>query len=202
MLSTLGMLSSSEVFSSDHNVLPEERNVIGPREGYSPHIGTMVSMLDWMRYVILRPVRNLNQTDLDYLHDKNANTIGAMLLHLAATERFYFLHTFRGLKWGEWPEKEKQRFGVAMELGDEGRKVIKGSPLDYYTNTLAEVRDETLAEFRKHDDAWLLSVDNSWPWGPTNNYCKWFHVCEHESNHNGQIKWLKSRLPGATAGND
>lgn len=33
--------------------------------------------------------------------------------------------------------------------------------------------------------------------GPTNNYCKWFHVCEHESNHNGQIKFLKSRLPGA-----
>ena len=34
-------------------------------------------------------------------------------------------------------------------------------------------------------------------WGPTNNYCKWFHVCEHEANHNGQIKFLKGRVPGA-----
>jgi hypothetical protein len=29
-----------------------------------------------------------------------------------------------------------------------------------------------------------------------NNYGKWFHVAEHESNHNGQIKFLKSRVPG------
>ena len=47
-----------------------------------------------------------------------------------------------------------------------------------------------------------MAIDKTWPWGPTNNYCKWFHVCEHESNHNGQIKWIKSRLPGAKAGND
>ena len=45
-----------------------------------------------------------------------------------------------------------------------------------------------------------MTVDKEWGWGPTNNYCKWFHVCEHESNHNGQIKFLKTRLPGARAG--
>jgi hypothetical protein len=27
----------------------------------------------------------------------------------------------------------------------------------------------------------------NWFWGPTNNLCKWFHVCEHESHHLGQI---------------
>ena len=43
-----------------------------------------------------------------------------------------------------------------------------------------------------------MQIDNHWPWGPTNNYCKWFHVCEHESNHNGQIKWIKGRLPNAS----
>ena len=57
------------------------------------------------------------------------------------------------------------------------------------------MREQTLMELRKRDDAWLMKVDRDWAWGPTNNYCKWFHVCEHESNHNGQIKWLKGRLP-------
>ena len=57
--------------------------------------------------------------------------------------------------------------------------------------------EKALGEFRKRDDSWLMSVDKDWPWGPTNNYCKWFHVCEHESNHNGQIKLLAKRLPGA-----
>ena len=84
-----------------------------------------------------------------------------------------------------------------MELGEPARKGIKGHDLDYYLNILKETREQTLAEFRKRDDDWLLSVDKTWAWGPTNNYCKWFHVCEHESNHNGQIKFLKKRIPGA-----
>ncbi len=87
---------------------------------------------------------------------------------------------------------------MPSELGDEGRKAIKGNTLDFYLSTLDEVRSNTLAELKKRDDKWLLTEDKTWPWkpGPTNNYCKWFHVCEHESNHNGQIKYLKGRLPG------
>ena len=59
-----------------------------------------------------------------------------------------------------------------------------------------------LAEFRKRNDNWLMTIDEAWPWGPTNNFCKWFHVCEHESNHNGQIKLLAKRLPGAKPDNE
>jgi uncharacterized damage-inducible protein DinB len=174
----------------------DEINVIGPKEGYATHIGTLVSMMTWMRKTILGPVKKMTVEELDYVHDEKSNSIGSMLLHLAATERFYQVHTFEGKKWGDWSEVDKKRFSVAMELGDEGRKTIKGNNLDYYLSTLQEVRDNTLAEFKKRDDSWLLAVDKDWFWGPTNNYCKWFHVCEHESNHNGQIKWIKGRLPG------
>jgi hypothetical protein len=118
-----------------------------------------------------------------------------MLFHLAATERYYQIHTFEGKKWGDWNEQDKRRFDIAMSLGEEARKTIKGNSLDFYLSTLKEVRENTVSEFRKRDDTWLFSVDENWPWGPTNNYCKWFHVCEHESNHNGQMKYIKSRLP-------
>jgi uncharacterized damage-inducible protein DinB len=159
-------------------------------------------MLDWMRMVVLRSVSNLTVAQLDYLHDAKSNTIGAMLLHLAATERYYQLHTFEGKKWDTWSDAEKKQWDVPMGLGAAARNVIKGKPLDYYLNTLKEVRQNTIQELKKRDDTWLQAVDQKWPWGPTNNYCKWFHVCEHESNHNGQIKWIKSRLPGAKSGND
>lgn len=33
-------------------------------------------------------------------------------------------------------------------------------------------------ELAKRDDDWLMAVDKDWYWEPTNNYCKWFHVCE------------------------
>jgi hypothetical protein len=81
-----------------------------------------------------------------------------------------------------------------MNLGEPARKAIKGNSLDYYLNALRESREKNLAEFRKRDDKWLTTLDKDFGW---NNYAKWFHVAEHESNHDGQIKFLKSRLPGA-----
>ena len=124
--------------------------------------------------------------DLDFLLDAKANTIGALLLHLAATETYYQLHTFQGMAWGAWPDAVKQKWEAASALGDAGRKTIKGKEPDYYLGVLKETRDKTLTELKKRDDKWLFAVDTTWPWGPTNNYCKWFHVCEHEANHNGR----------------
>jgi hypothetical protein len=170
-------------------------NVVGPKPGYSPQIGTLVSMMNWMREVVVRQVGGLQTSELDYLIDDKANTIGAMLLHLGATERFYQLHTFEGRNWGDWPIADRKRWGTASGLGDSGRKYIKENDLQYYLDALEEVRNHTLEELAKKDDAWLLEIDQDWPWGPTNAYCKWFHVVEHESNHNGQVKFIRSRLP-------
>jgi hypothetical protein len=177
----------------------DEMNIIGPKDGYSPQIGTLVSMMTWMRTIMLYSSKGMTTEQLDFLLDDKANTIGAMLFHLAATDAFYHEHTFNGVAWGKWDKSLEDKFGVAMGLGDAGRKQIKGHNLDFYTSIMQETREKTFAEFKKRDDKWLMTVDQQWPWGPTNNYCKWFHVCEHESNHNGQIKFLKSRLPGAKA---
>lgn len=179
-------------FSADSDV-----NVIGPKPGYSPQIGTLVSMMTWMRTVMLMSVKGMTQKDLDFLIDDKANTVGSLLMHLAATDRIYQINTFEGNPLKDLPAAYKDKWGAAMDLGDAARKSIKGHDLDYYLNLLSETREQTLAEFRKRDDAWLMTVDKTWGWGPTNNYCKWFHVCEHESNHNGQIKFFKKRIPGA-----
>jgi hypothetical protein len=186
---------------SKNSTLTEGIHIIGPKEGFSPQVGTLLSMMTWMRNVVVLGVENMKKEELDYLHDPNANTIGAMLLHLAATERQYQIKTF------EWDIDFKGggtiNWDAAMGLGDKGRKYIKGNILDYYLNILNETRLTTINEFKKRDDKWLSKVDSAgFQNMPTNNYCKWFHVCEHESNHNGQIKWIKSRLPGAKRGND
>src|SRR5215469_4590492 len=77
-------------------------NMLGPLSGYSPQVGTFVSQLTWMREKngVLRSTEKLTQADLDYLFDKNANTIGALMLHLAATETYYQRNSFDGMKWG------------------------------------------------------------------------------------------------------
>lgn len=68
--------------------------VIGPMEGYSTQIGTLVSMLNYNRYTIINMVKSMSMKELDYLHDANANTIGALVMHLGATEKFYQINTF------------------------------------------------------------------------------------------------------------
>lgn len=193
-LVTSGTIGISLATANSPAVADERPNVIGPREGFAPQIGTLLPMMTWMRGAVLGSARGMTTEQLDYIHDSDSNSIGSMLLHLAATERYYQIHTFEGKEWGNFSDKDKKRFDAAMNLGEEGRNSIKGNSLDFYLSTLEEVRNTTISEFKKRDDKWLLAVDEKWFWGPTNNYCKWFHVCEHESNHNGQIKYIKSRV--------
>ncbi len=177
---------------------PDNINIIGPLQGYSPHIGTFVSMLNWMRNSVLRATENLSQQELDYLQDSKSNTIGALLLHLAATEVVYQDLTFNSLK--DFSDANKKKWGVPLGLGEEGRKQIKGNDLKYYVTALQEVREKTLAELKKRDDKWFAEIDPSFFGNqPTNNYCKWFHVCEHEANHRGQITMIRKRLPGSNS---
>jgi hypothetical protein len=189
--------SSAEASDSDPNVL-------GSKSGYTPQVGMFISMLTWMREAngVIRATEGLTMTDLDYLIDPKANTIGALMLHLAATETYYQFNTFEGKKWDSWPDSVKQQWDPAMNLGDAGRKTIKGHDRDYYLKILQTTRSKTLAEFSKRDDPWLMAVDKEWPWGPTNNLCKWFHVCEHEAHHTGQIAFLRKRLPSAKGDSD
>lgn len=189
-------------FAPDHDTPPEfaagSLYVIGPMEGYSPHIGTIVSMLNYNRDTIIQLTKSFTMADLDHLLDKKANSIAALLMHLGAVDKWYQINSFEGR--AEFSNAEKKLWNDGMELGDLGRKNIKGKELSYYINLLTEVRQKTLEEFKKKDDQWLLSIDaTSGPNEPFNNYWNWFHVCEHESNHRGQISFLKSRLPGAKA---
>jgi hypothetical protein len=172
--------------------------IFGQREGYSPQIGIFVSQLNWMRQIVVSRLKNLSQQDLDWLPDPGANSIGALLLHLAATEVYYGRNTFDGLPWAAYSPEIKQRWGPAMKLGTLGRDRIKGNDLPFYLASLEETREHTLSEFRVRDDGWLMAVDDGWFWGPTNNLCKWFHVCEHESHHLGQIELLMKHLPSRT----
>lgn len=175
-------------------LIPPNIHEFGKREGFTDHISILVSMMDWMRSVILQSAEGLGQKDLDFLLDGESNTIGALLLHLAATERFYQIHTFEEKAWGDFGREDLERWEVAGRLGSGARMEIKGHTLPYYTDKLNEIREVTKLELGKRDDQWLMVSTPFFANRPTNNYCKWFHVVEHESNHNGQIKLIRGRI--------
>jgi len=169
-------------------------DMIGPRKGYTPLIGTLVSMLENMSSQVKQTIKNFTIEELDYQFDNNANTIGALILHITSSEKFHQIGTLENRPLNE---EELKFWYPARNLGDPSSKNIKGNEIGYYLQIMDEVRKDSLAGLKEKDDTWLLALDEtiSTTEAPVNRFWRWFHACEHMSNHNGQIKFLKSRLP-------
>lgn len=165
----------------------QAQNVIKPAKGYSNDIGNMVTMLDELKGRVTRIVSNMDQTGTDFLLDDKANRIGAMIMHLAATEVYYQKYTFEGRGYNE---EENEKWGAALSLGDAGREQLKGQPISYYLDVWDEVRDETKRLLKEKDDKWFSKKV-----GSMNNHWAWYHVMEHQANHMGQIRLIQSRIP-------
>ena len=167
--------------------------LIGDVEGFTRHIGRLVSMLNYVRHTTLEAVAGLEPGQLDYTPDAQSNSIGALLSHIAAAEVGYQAATFHGR---ELSADEKDEWGAAFALGDRSRLEIRGHDLTYYLTRLGQVRAVTLRELGALDDSWLDTETTFGNGLRINNYFKWFHVLGHEINHRGQIRWLRARVGG------
>ena len=164
--------------------------LIGEFPGFTPQIGRLVSMLNYARHTTISAVAGLGIDELDYLHDAQSNSIGALLSHIAAAEVGYQAASFFGR---DLNEQERQEWGAALDLGERARREIRGLELDYYLNRLQQVRAKTLDDLGQRDDQWLEEETSFGSGQKVNNYFKWFHVFGHEINHRGQIRWLRIR---------
>lgn len=162
---------------------------IKPQQGYSHDIGNMVAMLDDIKGRIHRITMNLNQDQVDFLLDDQANRIGAMVMHLASTEAFYQVYTFENR---EFNAEEEAKWMTGLMLGENARNEFQGKPISYYFEIWDEVRAKTKELLKDKDDDWFASKRKG---TEMNNYWAWFHVMEHQSNHMGQIALIRSRLP-------
>src|SRR4051795_1253928 len=111
--------------------------LIGDIPGFTPQIGRLVAMMNYARYTTISDVGGLGVEQLDYLHDQQSNSIGALLMHIAAVEARYQAATFfaRDLN-----AEEMREWGAALDLGEDARREIRGHNLDYYVSRLEHVR--------------------------------------------------------------
>ncbi len=165
------------------------QRVIESEEGFSPQIGVIVSMLNDMSNRVERTVKNLSTEDIDFLLDENANSIGTLIMHLAATEKFYQVYTFENR---EFNEEEEVEWSSGMSMGKGAQEKYKGNDIQHYLNIYKKVRERTLDYLKKRDDDWLAKVPKGYG---MNNHWSWFHVMEHQSSHLGQILLIKKRIP-------
>ena len=161
---------------------------IEPLKGYDPQIGVVVSMLEDLKNRVTGSVENSSQEEIDFLLDDRANRIGAMIMHLAATEKYYQVYT---LEDREFTEAERKKWETALSLGEDARETIKGQPIQYYLNVWDEVRNKTLELLKTKDDKWFNKKIKG---SKANNHWAWYHVMEHQANHMGQIRLVQKRM--------
>lgn len=166
-----------------------EAHRIEPLPGFTPIIGRLVAMLELARQGSLSAVRDLSIDQLDRLHDARSNSIGALLAHVEAVERWYQILTFEDRRPVEGDDPV---WLAALDLGEPGRRLLRGRSLASYLEDLAETRARTLRALAERDDGWL---ERPLPADPEKNaHWAWFHVAEDEIGHCGQIRWLRARL--------
>jgi uncharacterized damage-inducible protein DinB len=164
------------------------QNIIKSPKGYSTQIGNIVSMMEDLKRRVTNSVANLNQKETDFLLDQDANRIGALILHLAATEKYYQVYTFENRGFNK---EEKLKWETALNLGDHARETIIDKPIRYYLEIWDEVRKESMRLLKKKDDKWLNSKVKG---SNMNNHWAWYHVMEHQANHMGQIRLIIKRI--------
>ncbi|WP_370638998.1 DUF664 domain-containing protein [Cohnella sp. REN36] len=165
--------------------------LVADMPGYSPHVGRLLSMMNYARYTTWRAVQGLGVEELDTVTDVSRNSIAMLLRHFAAVEYAYQVQTFEERRLNE---SERAEWGPALNLGDEGRASLSGRDMDHHWHVLQSVRDRTLALFREVDDAWLATEKPFWQGHPANYHFMWYHVFEDEINHRGQIRLIRQRL--------
>lgn len=186
-MTTLKKISCLLFFCCSNSLVYGQHEII-PEKDYSPQIGIMVDMLEELKHRITEEIRDLNQEQTDFLFDEQANSIGAIIMHLAATESYYQVET---LEERTWTEEESKFWEMASGLGPESREKLKGNPIQHYLDLWDQVRNKTLLGLKSRDDEWFASkIDET-----MNNHWAWFHILEHQAHHMGQIALVKKRLP-------
>lgn len=161
-----------------------------PAEGYSPHIGILISDFEYTRRNTLFLAKNLSVEQFDYNFDSLSNSIGTLLLHIAALEFDFLVKQIIKRK----PTRlEAEKYMNAMGSNMKGR-AIKGNSIEFYFEELTRNRNLIFKKLKNYDDDWLFSEISIPGNPPANNYFFFRHIIDDELCHQGQIKLIRRRL--------
>ena len=148
----------------------------------------MVAMLEGLKHQITEEAQGLSQSETDFKFNEKANSIGALVMHLVATEAYYQIETLEGR---QWTDEGKSLWGIGAGLNEESKSQLKEKRMRYYLDLWNQLCQKTLDVLKTKDDAWFASeIDEG-----TNYHWAWYHVMEHQANHMGQIALVKNRRP-------
>jgi len=143
----------------------------------------------------LKYVEGLTTEALSWHSQEDIESIGTLLLHIAAVERSWIGEDIMRRPMGdEWKIAFPIRFGMPQ---------ITGGSLAFFREKLEEVRTQTREDLATLSDVDLgrpiTLLDSGESGEPEHRFSiEWilYHVMEHEAHHKGQIAVMRRFLPG------
>ena len=167
------------------------RLTVDPLPGFSRRVGEYAAMLEDVRRRTKTYVEGLSAPQLAWHPQENVESIGTVLLQIAAVEVSYIQEDIlrQPMAEAEWGIAFPIRLGIPQ---------VSGEPLEFYTERMDRVRAETLrilAELTDRDLAREVAPLDPGPstHGPVTYTIEWilYHLIEHEAHHKGQIAVMK-----------
>ena len=155
----------------------------------SPKIALIYSMLEENRKKTKRLVLGMKPEHLTWSPDKNTNTIGTLLLHIAEAELNWMQKEIAGK-----PLTRKQREEFRYDVyGSTEHRQVESHHLDFFLKKLDRVRAYTKKVLGRLKDRDLATAHREGRERITNGWIL-YHLIEHEASHFGQIASLKYRM--------
>ena len=164
---------------------------------YEPEVGRFLWMLEETRRRTQECLEGVNAVVLDWTPDPTANSISALLYHIAAIEADWLFEevleaqTFPADLVALFPEDVRDETGRLVTA----RGTSLATSLDWLDavrgHVVAAFREMSLAEFRRVRDFPDYSVTPEWVL---------YHLIQHEAEHQGQIGLLRDLAERATGG--
>ncbi|RMG30177.1 MAG: DinB family protein [Methanobacteriota archaeon] len=150
----------------------------------SDRMGLLKGMLQDTRNYLLKEIEGITQDELDFSPDPaRIETVGTMLFHIADVENSWIFEHIAG----EEIDFEKWKYAFPLRIGIPQRI---GKPLEFYLETLKEVRLNVLEFLEQFDETDLDRMFES-KMGSTTLEWALFHIHRHEQHHVGQINLLR-----------
>jgi len=158
-------------------------DLIAP-DDYAPKVGNLVALLRVTNSSLTKLVNTLTIEKLDANIKNHNNSIGTLLMHMAAMEYWFQVITFEGRDLND----QEREFWKGALPGELINRSIKNQPIEHYLSHLNNVRNSTYKKLLNCTDTWLYQKHEGAfeSWG--NNYYIWFHLIEDHLCHCGQIK--------------
>lgn len=166
---------------------------LAPAEGFTTGIGRYVTMLEDVRERTKKYVQGFSSDQLSWHPNSRVESVGTLLLHIAACECSYIQEDIVRQPMGEeWVIAFPIRFDKPQ---------LSGKNLSFYIDKLDEIRRDSLNVLRDLSDADLKRIVIPLDPGEGNESVEYsiewilYHLVEHEAHHKGQIALMKRIMP-------